>query len=143
MFVDLMKTAQVPFGTAQDPFDDHGVPVDADGWPLGDFGVGLSRNNYDTGQTYRLSFEGRATSISTYGMSVVRSLNYDPIANLTTADLEVYPDGYIALGFVGVGPRVRNVKALRPGYSPTQTFTTPFLTRLQPFQVIRFVDYLR
>jgi len=142
MFVDLVKTARVPFGTAQDPFDDRGVPLGDDGWPLGDFGVVLSINRIDADQTYSLSFEGFATSISTYATSIIRNLSYDPIANLTTADLEVYPDTYIALGFSGVGPRVRNLKVLRPGYAPTQTFTTPFLTRLEPFQVIRFMDYL-
>lgn len=74
---------------------------------------------------------------------MVDNLSYDPVANLTTADLAVYPDTFIGLGFSGVGPRVRNLRVLRDGYAPTQTFTTPFLTRLAPFRVIRFMDYLR
>lgn len=56
MFVDLMKTARVPFGTVQDPWDDRGIPVDEDGWPLGDFGVILSTSAIDAGQTYRPQF---------------------------------------------------------------------------------------
>jgi hypothetical protein len=141
MFADAMKSAR-HWGSPSTPWDEA-ASVDADGWPTGDAGVVILANIPKTDGTYKLSFVGRANvqPVASSGVTVAK-LAYDGASNTSTADVLIDETAtQLLLSFTGTRGGVKNVKLIRPGQSAGDTFTRQFLTRLQPFQVLRFMDY--
>ncbi|WP_372522140.1 hypothetical protein [Sulfuricaulis sp.] len=143
MFADAMKHAR-HWGSVNAPNDEQ-APVDADGWPTGDTGVVIMIGVPHMEGTYKLSFTGHATvaPIARNDLTTrVQNMVYDAGTNTSTADFVPGPDEtQIFLTFTGTSGGVKNVKLMRPGYLPTDTFSKPFLDRLAMFQVLRFVGY--
>ena len=141
MFADAMKSAR-HWGSPGAPWDEA-APVDADGWPTSDAGVVVLANIPRTDGTYKLSFAGRANvqPVASSGATVAK-LSHDAGSNTSTADVVIDETAtQLLLSFTGTRGGVKNVKLIRPGHPATDTFTRQFLSRLQPFQVLRFMDY--
>lgn len=151
-FVDLMKTSR-PWGTVDAPWDSKAA-VDELGWPTGDAAVMVNVRTFEPGDerkayryltrgVYRLKFTGRA-SVSTTSVNVtVRNYKYDPRTNRSTAEVVVGARAdALMLAFRNTRGGVKNVSLRRPGYTARETFTNEFKQALQPFGVLRMMDFL-
>ncbi|MBL0392012.1 hypothetical protein JJ685_12800 [Ramlibacter monticola] len=151
-FADTMKSSR-PWGTPEAPWDEAAA-VDALGWPTGDAGVVVNvrtfepgdegkRYRYMTPGVYRLRFTGRATVTSGSDI-VIRNYVYDAVTNKSRAEVVVGPaTTQLMLAFRNTNKGVRDVSLRRPDVNDTQTFTSQFVQALAPFQVVRFMDFLR
>lgn len=152
-FVDLMKTSR-PWGTVDAPWDEKAA-VDALGWPTGDAALMVNVRTFEPGDerkayrymtrgVYRLTFTGRATVSTTSVNVVIRNYRYRAATNRSTADVVVGARAdQLMLAFRNTRGGVKNVTLRRPGYDATETFTTEFKQALQPFGVLRLMDFLR
>jgi hypothetical protein len=149
-YVDLMRQARA-FGSFSDPFNTV-IPVGADGWPSGDFGVTLlgggQANVAGIGGTYKVIFSGRAT-VTSAAAGTVANQTYDPATNLSRADVVFPADGEaLALRFAVVPGAatnaVKNLRVIRPGFDADNppTYTTAWLAHVSRFRVLRFMDWL-
>ncbi|MFQ3677019.1 MAG: hypothetical protein SNJ74_03650 [Fimbriimonadaceae bacterium] len=145
-FADLMKQAR-RFGSADRPWEGS-PPLDANGWPTGDFGVVLAIFNgmKNVGGTYKIRFECATTPTMQLVASPGQIVNVqrDAATGVVTADL-VFPEGgsQIMIGFRNTAGGVRNLKVMRPGYGFDAVFTQPFLNMLKPLRTLRFMDWTR
>ncbi len=143
MFADAMKHAR-HWGSVNTPNDEQ-APVDADGWPTGDAGVVIMTGVPHMAGVYELSFTGHATvaPVARNDLTTrVQNMIYNAGTNTSTADIVLGPDEtQLFLVFTGTSGGVKNVKLMRPGYLPTDTFSRPFLDRLAMFQALRFMGY--
>lgn len=144
-FSDLVKQSR-QFGPPATPWD-GGIPVDANGWPTEDFGVilfvsqeGISGH----GGTYAVSFECAVLpSVSAPGFnSGVGIFTRDPGTGVCSGTVTLPADpGSFFMQFTGTSGGVRNLKVIRPGYTPADTFTTPFIQHMQRFKIVRVMDW--
>ncbi|MBX3359560.1 MAG: hypothetical protein KF745_14160 [Phycisphaeraceae bacterium] len=147
-FVDVVKQSR-PFGSPGTPWDESS-PLDANGWPIGDCGVVLMSGvdgQPGFGGTYRISFECVTTpTISTVVCpGTIHDVVRNPATGVVTALLD-YPEATASslnLAFTGTVNGIRNLRVIRPGYSDTAVFTTPFLNHIQRFRTLRFMDWTR
>ncbi|UYZ62506.1 T9SS type A sorting domain-containing protein [Hymenobacter weizhouensis] len=145
-FVDVMKSHR-GFGSAQTPYDNQPPRLDANGWPLGDFGMVVMadmRDNTHLYGTYKLSFKGQATVSNVSSNFSVQNYRYDAATNTSTADVVVpaQPDNQMMMAFRNVGASgVQDIRLIMPGYTAAETFTRPLKEHLQRFQVLRFMDW--
>jgi len=154
------------WGSPTTPWDEA-VNVDTLGWPTQDAGVVVLccvadvNGNSELPGTYSLSFSGIATVGFDVYAGTVSNMQYDAATNTSTADLTLADSGAgtsLMLSFTNtqrtqgspVGSGVTNVQVIRPQLAPNgqawwtsanQVFTTPFLTLLQPFSTLRFMDF--
>jgi hypothetical protein len=152
-FVDLMKTSR-PWGTVDAPWDEAAA-VNAQGWPTGDAALMVNVRTYepgDEGKAYRymvpgvypLKFAGRATVSTTSENVEIRSYRYNATTNRSSAQVVIGANApQLMLAFRNTRGGVKDVTLRRPGYDATQTFTTSFKQALQPFGVVRLMDFLR
>ena len=152
-FVDLMKTAR-PWGTVDAPWDERAA-VDNLGWPTGDAGVMVNVRTFEPGDEskpyrylargiYKMKFTGRATVATTSRNVQIRNYKHDAGTNRSTLDVVVGANAdALMLTFRNTQNGVRNVTLRRPGYAANETFTTEFKQALQPFGVLRLMDFLR
>lgn len=152
-FIDAAKTLR-PF----EGVSGGSVSTDAEGWPLGDARTVLfdlrpsyawappeddpDRFQIDLSGRYRLSFKGQG-EVRT-GDATVRNQSYDPGSDTTTADLYFPPGkGLLIVDFVNTRGGIRDLRVIRPGYDAdiSRIFTGPFLSALEPFSVLRFMDF--
>jgi hypothetical protein len=153
-FVDLMKTSR-PWGTPDAPWDEA-AQVDALGWPTADAGVVVNVRTYEPGDetkayrymtpgVYQLRFTGRASVGPSASTDVViRNYTYDSATNRSHAEVVVGTAAtQLMLTFRNTVGGVRDVSLRMPGYDDAQTFTNQFIQALTPFQVVRFMDFLR
>jgi len=141
MVADVMKQAR-RWGSVGAPWDESS-PVDAQGWPTRDAAVVLMTGDFpaDIAGTYKLSFTGNASLAPIASSFTVENQVYDAATNTTTADLVVDDQlSQMMISFVGQPGGVKNVRVMRPGHTDEQ-FTQEFLKRLEPFSVLRFMDY--
>jgi hypothetical protein len=141
MFADAMKSAR-HWGSPSAPWDEAAA-MDEGGWPTRDAGVVIMAAIPSSDGTYKLSFVGRANvqPVASSGVRIA-GLTYDAASNISRADVVIDKTAsQLLLSFTGTQVGVKNVKLMRPGHSPEDTFTRRFLARLQPFQVLRFMDY--
>ena len=141
MFADAMKSAR-HWGSPGTPWDEAAV-MDSDGWPTTDAGIVIMINIPSSDGTYKLSFLGRANvqPVASSGVQIA-DLKYDAASNTSRADVVIGKTAsQLMLSFTGTQGGVKKVKLMRPGHSAAETFTRRFLARLQPFQVLRFMDY--
>lgn len=104
----------------------------------------------DVSGVYRLSFTGRADlapvsddpGANTF---TIEHQVYDAATNITTADVILRAgEGLLYMEFRNTDGGVRDVHLIRPGYpaDTTQVFTDAFIASLQPFSVLRLMDWL-
>jgi hypothetical protein len=154
LFADAMRSArnfETPSGGA--------VGIDGNGWPTGDFQTIVWHGIGNMNGTYKLRFNGQASSIApSFGSATVSGVTYNSGTNTTDATL-VYnnTDGAgLKLTFTGTkrtsgsatGTGLTNVQLMRPlspgstsSYTFGTTFTNQIKTVISKFSVIRFMDY--
>jgi len=132
--------------------------VDADDYPLvTDFQITAFAGIDQMQGTYALSFTGRASSVTANGSSSVSGLAYNASTNTSTATVVVSDSGStaLALNFAGAyrdaatsHPGLVNLKLMRPvapgsstPFGPSVLFNTPLPAMVQPFSVIRYMDF--
>lgn len=166
-FVDVTKQSRI-WGSASAPWDNN-CTVGADGWPSQpDFGnvfVTLQAGPFpapahaypSSEGTWLLAFTGQATILPSGVMkgATVQGQAYDSASDTSTASLVIpTPDAdscnCIMLSFINAstragGPGLKDVKLLQPGYTLAQAddFSTPLLSLLARFNVLRFMDWVR
>lgn len=133
----------------------YDVGADPQGLPTQDFLLIFNSNRMGAG-TYKLVFTGKAdVSLSANPSGRVLNHRYDPVANRSTADVELTADvtSNTWLNFrntrrtpsSSVSDGVSDVQLWRPGY-PTDgsvTFTKEFIQAMKKFKVIRTMDFVR
>ncbi|WP_435019345.1 DUF642 domain-containing protein [Tundrisphaera sp. TA3] len=168
-YVDLMKGVRdwEPIPDWMDYWNSPDVVTrDDEGWPTSDGGVVVRDDRVNMwfngpdpnapkvniSGIYHLSFAGTARLVSPNNIFAVRDQTYDPVTNITTADLSVTQVGDNAIFQLyfaqtanrasATGAGVTDIRLIRPGYSAdtTQVFTTPLLEGLKGFDTIRVVD---
>lgn len=141
-FVDCIKTSR--------QWETNGAPtpVDAHGWPTGDFSVQVFAGLPQGHGTYSLSCEGRCRITGAgSGPVTVSNVSFDGTTTRAQVTLgpTTHPSGLslLRLNFTQTSGGVKNLKVIRPGYpaDTTQVFTDLFLDKLEPFTVIRDVHW--
>eukprot|EP01113_Clastostelium_recurvatum_P048342 TRINITY_DN8780_c2_g1_i3.p1 TRINITY_DN8780_c2_g1~~TRINITY_DN8780_c2_g1_i3.p1 ORF type:complete len:527 (+),score=103.58 TRINITY_DN8780_c2_g1_i3:147-1727(+) len=144
-FVDVIKSSRYPFGSPQAPWDGSSK-MDANGWPLGDFGVVISTAEIHVGDNYKVSYLGHPCTIEgAASTATVANMQYNAATGMTTCDLNV-PDTQtqLMLKFTNTSGGVKQLSIRRSGYGPNDVFTKPFITQLQRFAgPLRFMDWAR
>ena len=159
-FVDVMRQAR-PWGSAAAPWDGN-CSTGPDGWPSqGDFGTVFVTfpGNVDAPHPtvegrWLLAFTGQATLALGSGFHpTVEDEAYDPASDTTTLTLVLAPQtaadcNCIMFGFANASTRaggagLKGIRLLQPGYSLDQAagFSTPLLSLLGRFDVLRFMDW--
>lgn len=150
VFVDAVKSARrwVMTNPNGQPFDTGGtVTTDANGWPI--LQAGQSAQTllltdkpaaYPVG-TYTVSFEGSGTLAFEFDASNVQLTGPGEM----TFNVNVATDNGILMRIVSSSPGdpVRNIRVWMPTFGPgsTSAFHPEFIQKLQPFGVIRFMDW--
>jgi hypothetical protein len=134
-------------------------PTNAWNFP-GQFIDDPERYQVDVFGTYLVSFNGSA-DLTAGGLAQVSNVAYDPASNTTTAEVNVLraeitatnnASGLVILNFQNtrrtpdsaLNTGLTNLRILRPGVpreSP-QILTSPILSALRPFSVVRYMDFL-
>jgi hypothetical protein len=166
-FVDVAKTfrAWMPASGGKAP-----VPLDEHGWPRSDAATVLfdirpafawappiddpDAFQPDWSGSYALRFHGQAkVEVTEDRRCRVEGLTYSE-ANNTSTGRVIVPRGVglLVLAFTQtrrspeapVGSGIADLRLIRPGYEADthQTFTSEFLRSLQPFAVLRYMDWL-
>lgn len=160
-FVDIAKTLRPWEAIGGGPAE-----VDEQGWPLTDASTVFfdmrptfawappiddpTGFHVDMSGAYKLSFTGHAViakEVNDPGADTftVENQVYDPATNTTTADIIVKPGkSLLFVRFTQTDGGIKNVRLIRPGYpaDSQQLFTDAFLKAVQPFKVLRFMDWL-
>lgn len=132
---------------------DYVIPdMDAEGWPLQDFGVVVMVGMMeDMGGTYKIRFKGQADIAPLASGFTVQNKTYDAATNTTTANLKYansLPNGdQMIIAFTntqyasGIGG-IKNIRIMKPGLNfNAPTFSQTYLDHLQRFSVLRFMDW--
>jgi|GEM_PF-1824254 len=141
MFADVFKTSR-KWGPVASPWNENAA-VDSLGWPTQDSAIVLMSSQKNTAGTYKLSFAcaNAAVVVSPVACSFTLA-NRTYIDGIVTADL-IFPESTsMMMSFTNTNGGVRNVKLLRPGYTELDLFTKEFLTLIQPFSTLRYMDFL-
>lgn len=143
LFADAVKASAItpPSGSGT-------LATDAVGWPTQDFRILFWTNGVFGGAAgvYHLSFHGQAT---VSGSLALANQRYDAVTNTTTADATYGGSGDAYLNFTSTkrtaaspaGSGLTDVKLMKPGYTESDTFTTPIKALIAKFSVIRFMDF--
>ena len=142
-FADVMKSSR-SFGKSDQPW----VAIsnlDAQGWPKEDFGVVLfaALNGVkNLGGTYKMSFKCNGTPNIKAVASSANITNLRKTGDTWTADMTP-PNEFeqIMLSVTNTNGGVRELKIMRPGTQPTDTFYRPFLDHVRRFTTIRYMDW--
>ena len=147
VYVDLVKQAR-RFGSASSPWDEKAMLGD-DGWPAGDFGILLMRDQRGVSNiagTYTVTFDGQATVAPVASRAKIQHQRYDPATQRTTLELVLPAEAdQLALAFTQTGAGIKNLQVIRPGYDAGNPplFTRAFIDHVQRFGTLRFMDWLR
>ena len=116
--------------------------ADVHGWPLEDAQTLVWTDIAGMNGTYKLSFAGSAEVYVDWTTGYVTHQSYNGVTNTTTAEIvtDSADKSNMILGFRRTDGGVKNVKLIRPGYSGTETFTTPYKDALSKASVIRLLD---
>jgi len=107
----------------------------------------------DVGGIYKLTFIGQATIGNAEGSTQIANQQYDETTNTTSADaIIVKGQGLMFLTFTNTkrlpgdqsGTGITDLHIYRPGYGPDtkDIFTQPILQAVEPFGVIRFMNWV-
>lgn len=154
-YVDLVQQSN-GFGLTDQPWiadpatvGRTAVPIGADGWPAGDFGIILfSAQKFTPGMggTYTVVFRGTAKLSLTASSGYITNQRTDPATGLTLADV-VFPEGgnQLIINFKETNGGVKDLRVIRPGYTWNDpnlpVYTKEFLAQLEPFSTLRFMDW--
>ena len=149
VFVDAVKSARrwVRTNPNGQPFDTGGtVSTDANGWPI--------LQNGQSAQTLLLTDKPAAYPVGTYNVtfdgSGTLAFEFDAGnaqvtgAGTMTFDVNTASDNGILMRIVNSNPGdpVRNIRVWMPGFDESSSaFHPSFIQKLQPFGVIRFMDW--
>lgn len=152
-FADIMKTSRA--WTLPD-FSQTPVAMDANGWPLEDAECILFSNKKMNG-TYHLSFTGRAQQAGgNIGLDFLHTAvttgnwSYDAVSNTSSVTFTISEAGSVTAGlrFTNTSGGIRGVKVLRPlfpgsdqSYPESAFMTTYFVSAVEPFGVIRYMQF--
>jgi len=150
VFADAVKTAG-PFHSFK---PDGSVdlnnlsPVDANGWPTGDFSFYVNEITPQPG-TYHFSCKSsvQPTVSTSLIVGTVQNSVYNPQTQLFTAEIVVDPktEGQFVINVNNTKGGVTNMKLIRPGYDPLKEplFTNDYLNLLKSLSpnVLRFMDW--
>lgn len=163
--VDVMKQART-WGSVNSPWDNN-CSVYSDGWPsqasFGNVFVTLPSGPPSPTHAWPsaegvwlMSFQGSATiELDSMRGTSVANQSYDDATDTTTASLVVPTPtegscNCLMFGFSNAstkagGPGLKDIKILQPGYNMSQAgdFSTPLLSLLKRFNVLRFMDWAR
>lgn len=119
--------------------------LDAQGWPKEDFGVILfaALNGVkNLGGTYKMSFRCAGNPTIRAVASSANITNLKKTGDTWTADLTP-PNEFeqLMLSFTNTNGGVRDLKIMRPGTKPTDTFYKPFVDHVRRFTTIRYMDW--
>ncbi len=142
-FADVMKSSRA-FGKPDQPWVTISN-LDAQGWPKEDFGVILfaALNGVkNLGGTYKMSFRCAGTPTIRAVASAANITNLKKSGDTWTADLTP-PNEFeqLMLSFTNTNGGVRDLKIMRPGTKPTDTFYKPFVDHVRRFTTIRYMDW--
>ncbi len=150
MLADLVHSGRA-WGSPTDPWTGQSqIALDANNWPMQDAGMVLMTSqapNSGQGGIYRFSFEcatlPEVRLIASPG--TVQNLQRDAVTGRVTGEIVFPEDGtQLMLGFFGtsngVTGGVRNLEVLRPGATSEQLFTQRFLSHVDRFDILRFMD---
>jgi len=152
-FTDVMKAAR-PFASVSAPWDGKKNPVqtDANGWPLGDAGVLAMAINEDHSDvkphvsgTYKLYFDGPAApNARVKANGKLLPISYDAVTKSYTADVQYNNNGNLFFTFEGIRGGAKNIRLIRPGDNPSETFNPLFLQQAKAgdnmFGILRFME---
>jgi hypothetical protein len=107
----------------------------------------------DVSGTYKVTFNGQATIGNAEGSTQIANQQYDEATNTTSADIMIIKgQGLMFLTFTDTkrlpedesGTGIINLHIYRPGYDPDtkDIFTQPILQAVEPFGVIRFMNWV-
>ncbi|MEN9566995.1 MAG: hypothetical protein RLZZ69_2191, partial [Cyanobacteriota bacterium] len=146
--VDVVYESQL----RRQDWSDEKIPADENGAPTQDFLMIFNATKRFASGTYRLQFRGRADVGTSVGS--LQNQTYNPVSNLTTADL-VLPEvvsGNAWLVFNNTrrtaastsADGVAEVHLWRPGYARdgSEVFTREFIAAMQKFHLIRGMDFV-
>jgi len=155
IFTDVMKTSRA--WTAVGSWTSVITALDANGWPMQDASIVVWQGIDNMQGAYALSFSGLAT-LNAGAWGSISNQTYNAATNQTTATLAFTSNDATAgllLTFTNTqrtassatNSGITDIVLMRPtvaGGSTTytnQTFTTPFLSALSGFTVLRAMDY--
>jgi Dockerin type I domain len=148
VFVDAVRSARrwVSTNPNGQPFDTgQTVVTDADGWPILQAGQAAqtllltTKAGYPAGR-YNVTFDGSGTLAFEFDASNVQLVGPGQM----TFDVNVASDNGILMRIVSSDPGdpVRNIRVWMPNFQNAQSSFHPlFIQKLQPFGVIRFMDW--
>jgi hypothetical protein len=166
-FVDVWKTARLEKqadgsyryeAPTSGPQQGIVAPLDAQGWPMGDFRAILWDGSFLTGDqhgTYTVSFTGKAGAMSVQGVNYTPgTLVYDPATNTTTGSFTINNVNGTNTGGIpklqltdtwrdnAMTQRgVTNLKVIRPGYTAQNTFTQGIKDLASEYSVLRMMGW--
>jgi hypothetical protein len=126
--------------------EEPGLRLTPQGYPLGDAEALTYLYDYPDGR-YHLSYRGTGrVSVGGIGRLVSRPVKSGGRTSVQVEVRGIGPDQLLTLRVEGVraDDPVRDLRLIAPGYSPNtkETFTRPFLRRVQPFTTLRFMDWM-
>lgn len=140
VFSDAMRTSR-SWGKPRQPWV-HEVKTDEYGWPLEDAGVIVMVDRPNISGDYKLAFDGPAQVEILHRQGEILDLQIDGKGH-GTAIVRLKPDAnQLMLSFTKTQGGVRNVTLIRPGCDPAKRFTNEFLAVLEPFGILRFMDFM-
>ena len=149
VFVDAMRSSMPWVSQNADPDGSwqNGVPLQADpaGWPVLQSGQAAAtlmfRNggNYPAGQ-YVVNYEGTGTLSFDFDATVISQSGNRMVLDVTPSAAGIF----MRIETSDPNDHVRNVRVTMPGFeNATSQFHPLFTQRLQPFGVLRFMDFMR
>ena len=140
-FNDAMKSSR-RWGRPREPWK-HEVKTDELGWPVEDAGVIVfaDRAPEEIEGRYLLAFDGQATVEPLLGCATVSDITTDAAGRNHAIITVLKGKNMLMIGFTQTNGGVRNVTLVRETRADKGTFTPELIAVLQPFQVIRFMDF--
>ena len=140
-FADILKQAE-----GWQPIAGGTAPLTADGYPSVPSSTYTLLSAYPAG-TYKLSYQGTGTLVFSGAATLVPASITQSVNGTHYADVTVTHTGdqylRMAIASTSATDPIHNMHLYAPGYATdgSQTFTTEFLKRLQPFVTIRTMDW--
>lgn len=152
VFNDVFKTSRPMSGDIFQPWNFVPINLDANGWPLQDFGVVVMTNMDSTmGGDYRIEFLGKATITPVASGFTVVSQAYSASLNKTKAILSfpahISNGGQMMIAFTNTHysstiAGIKHIKIMKPGLTvAAPTFSSKLLNQLARFDCIRYMDW--
>lgn len=148
-FADIMMHAR---NWQKRIWNDGSASIDAEGWPTEDASTVIFGKDNQLG-TYKLFVEGQVGNINLmWTPGSVTNIQYHAATNTTTADVTITNNNTGGLTLYNtrrtpsspLNSGFRNLRLYRPGHATdgSELYDQRFIALMQPFQVIRFMDWV-